>query len=387
MQRETELVTVLSRTPLSPVARRRASELLDANVDWDALRDLAQRWQVEPTVFGNLRSEFAATIPPTVLSDVAALRQQSRARAVSRTLVLMHLVTAFERAGIPVIVLKGPAVAIAGYDDYSRRTFSDADFLVRRKDLAVARDLLLGRGFLREYPPEMERSLIADQHALELADSSFKVELHWSLLSRHLRFDLDVDELWKKAYQVECMGAPMSVLANEYLFLYLCAHGAKHEWMIFRWICDIAQLTKRMSRADAEKVLVLAERHNAKRILSLALRIVQETFGDEESQFPPRAWLPERDTRALVGLVRARIESDGAATHDLLPPRVARIHPYLGPLAFWIMSRERRRDQVACAARFLFVPAASEAGAGRLHGFLRPARLVARALGRMVHAS
>ena len=380
MQRETELVTALSRTPLSPVVRGRVRELLGGNVDWDALRDLARRWQVEPTVFGNLRSEYAATIPAAILSDIAALEKQSRARAMSRTLALMHLVTVFERAGVRVIVLKGPAVAIAAYGDYSRRTFSDFDLLVRREDLPAARDLLLGRGYSREYAPEMEGALIEDQHALELADAHTKVELHWSLMSRHLYFDIDVDDMWKNAHQVECMGAPMSVLATEHLFLYLCAHGAKHEWMIFRWICDIAQLSQRVTSENAAKILALAERHNAKRILSLALRIVGETFGEEETRFTPGSLLPERDTRELVSLVRARLDSDTMGSHELLPPRLARIHPYLGQLAFWIKSRERKRDRVACAARFLFVPAASEAGGGRLHGLLRPARLVVRAL-------
>lgn len=387
MQRETELVIALSRTPVSAAARNRIEQLLSESVEWDALCDLASRWQIEPTVFGNLRTHFASAMPPSILGDIAALEQQSRARAVSRTLLLMHLVTVFERAGIHVIVLKGPAVAIAAYDDYSRRTFSDVDLLVQKKDLVAARDLLLGRGFTREYAPEVESALIADQHALELADATIKVELHWSLLSRHLHFDVDVADLWKRAHEVECMGSSMSVLSPEHQFLYLCAHGAKHEWMLFRWICDIAQLTQRLSAADAERVSLLAERHNAKRILSLALRIVRVTFGEEESCFPESVLQPERDTRELVALVKSRIESDGATTHELLPPRIARIHPYLGPLAFWIMSRERRRDQVACAARFILLPAASEAAGGRLHGLLRPARLVARAMRRMAHAS
>jgi len=276
MQRETELVIALSRIPVSAAARDRIGQLLGDTVEWDALFDLASRWQVEPTVFGNLRTQFAPAMPPTVLDDIAAREQKSRARAVSRTLLLMRLVSAFDQAGIHVIVLKGPAVAIAAYGDYSRRTFSDVDFLVRKEDLVAAREYLVGRGFTREYAPEMEGALIADQHALELADAIIKVELHWSLLSRHLHFDLDPSELWAKAHQVECMGAQMSVLAAEHQFLHLCAHGAKHEWMLFRWICDIAQLTRSLSEADVERVLVLAERCNAKRILSLALRIVRD---------------------------------------------------------------------------------------------------------------
>ena len=387
MQKETELVIALSRTPLRAGAHDRVARLLTEPVDWDAIRNLAVQWQVEPTVCGNLRTEFAAAMPRPVLDDFTALERNARTYAVTRTLLLVNLVRDFDRAGISVIVLKGPAVAIAAYGDYSRRTFGDVDLLVRRNDLPAARDFLLARGFVRDYADGMEPALISDQHALEFSDQRTKVELHWSLLSRHLRFDLGPDQLWDRAETVACMDVDIRVLAPEHLFLYLCAHGAKHEWMLFRWILDVVQLAQRMTPAEAERVMTLAERSNTKRILALALRIAGETFGEKEFPFPPRAMLPERDTRALATLVKARLDPGATGGTELLPPRLARIHPYIGTLAFWIRARERTRDQVACAARFLFVPAASDTESGVLYGLLRPARLVVTALKRIVHAS
>lgn len=387
MQHETELVIALSRTPTSAAARDRVLRLLSDDVNWDALRGLAARWQVEPTVFGNLRTDFTAAIPAAVLSGLVAREREARALVLVRTLLLMDLVRGFEGAGISVIVLKGPAVAIAAYGDYSRRTFNDVDLLLRRDDLAAARDFLLARGFAADFPPEMERALIADQHALEFSDARTKVELHWSLLSRHLRFNLDLDQLWAEAHQAQCVGSRMRVLAPGHLFLYLCAHGAKHEWVLFRWILDVAQLAQRLDHGEAERVMALADESNAKRILALALRVVRDTFGEEDSPFPPSALLQDRDTRALAALVTARLDPAAGISLELLPTGLARIHPYLRPLAFWIRSRERTRDQVACAARFLFVPAASDAKGGALHGLLRPARLAANALRRMAHVS
>jgi hypothetical protein len=171
---------------MSHATRFRARELLQGTVDWDAVVAHAAQWRVEPTVFGNLGSEFYAAMPAAVRARVASLEKQSRGYAVSRTLLLLDLVNRFEHAGIPVIVLKGPAIAMRAYDDCSRRTFSDMDLMVRRHDLLRARDVVVASGYAAGFSPETQNGLITGQHALEFSDSRAVVELHWTLMSRFL---------------------------------------------------------------------------------------------------------------------------------------------------------------------------------------------------------
>lgn len=383
---ETELVTALSRTPISSEARNRARELLQGSIDWNAIVALATQWRVEPTVFGNLRSELSAAMPAEVRAEVATLEKQSRGYAVSRTLMLLDLVQSLESAGVPVIVLKGPAIAIMAYDDCSRRTFADSDLLVWRHDLGRARDLVIARGYAASFSVETENGLIAGQHALEFSDSRTAVELHWTLMPRHLRFNLNLDDLWSRSGVAECLDSKMRTLAPEYLYLYLCAHGAKHEWSLFRWICDIAQLGARLTPAQAESVMALASQANANRLLALGLRLVRAVFGDETSPFPSAAFGLERETAQLVALVKSRLVSDAMAPHGLLPRRIAQIHEYMEPLAFWLRSRERMIDRVACAGQFFFTPAAGDTSSGLQRAF-RPVRLTANALRRLAHES
>lgn len=389
MTSETDLVIALSRTPLGNKARKRAQELLNQGVDWNLVLPLAAQWRVEPTVFGNLGSEFSPAMPADVRADVAALEKKSRAYAVSRNLILLDIVRELRGSGIPVLVLKGPSIAVTAYDDCSKRIFSDADLLVRRQDLGRARDLVLARGYTASFQSERESALIAGQDALEFTDSRMAVELHWTLISRHLRFNLDVDELWRRAVEIECLGSKIRALAPDHQFLYLCAHGAKHEWGGFRWICDVAQLSQRLSAEQAASVVKLAERANAKRLLSLGLRIVRELYGDEDSPFPPDAFRSEHETSRLVALVTSRLTSgsDTSPTPTLLPRRVARVHQYMEPLAFWIQSRERLTDRMAIAAQFLFRPAAGDNSRNQIQRVFRPIRLAANALRRFAHAS
>lgn len=387
MPSETELVIALSRTPIRSEARIRLRQLLEEQIDWGLVMALAVQWRVEPTVFGNLGSEFSGAMPSAVLTEVSTLEKQSRAYAVSRTLIQLDLVQSLSRVGIPVIVLKGPAIAIAAYGDYSRRTFGDADLLVRRRDLGPARDLVLRRGYSARFSPQLENALIAGQHALEFSDSRTSVELHWTLLSRHLRFNLDVDDLWNQSVLTPCIDSEIRTLAPEHLFLYLCAHGAKHEWALFRWICDIAQLAERLTPSQAETVMALAAEANAKRLLALGLRVAREMFGEEVSPFPRKAFGHGRETARLVAFVRARLTRDSVASRALLPRRIAQIHEYMEPLAFWLWSRERVIDRLTCAAYFFFVPAAVDSSRSQLPGVLRPVRLAANAIRRLTHAS
>jgi len=385
MSPETALVTALCRTPLSAAADERIRTLLGGPVDWKVMETLASRWQIEPLVFRNLVLHYRQAMPEPVANAFVLRARETRAHALTRTLVLLDLVQRIESAGIPVLVLKGPAVAIAAYGDASFRTFGDVDLLLHREDLVAARKLMLDLGYRPDYALGIEAGLIRDQHALEFSNGRNKVELHWSLLSRHLRFDLDPQEVWDNSKLVPCLSSEILTLDHARLFLFLCAHGAKHEWALFRWVCDTAQLAARLDSAETTEVLRLAEQHHTRRLLSIGVRLTRDTFGEEYSGFPPGVLVPESDTRELVafaskGLLPATDSSPG--TRGML----MRLHPYIAPLTFWIRSRERLRDRIACVARVLFVPNASESTRSPIVRVLRPFRLAASAFRRAAPA-
>lgn len=385
--REKEIVAALSRLPVEPTALERVGQRIGQGVDWSVLIQQTARWEVEPAVFGNLRGHFAERIPPESLAAIAEREQAARAFALSRTLQVVDLTRAFAKAGIDAIVLKGPALAIQAYGDCSRRTFADIDLLVPRSDLRAAKKLIIERGYTPKFDEQMNDRLVKGQHALEFSGPGPNVEVHWSLLSRHLRFDLGPEELWKEARKLECAGAEINALAPHQLFVYLCAHGAKHEWMKFRWVCDVAQLASRLTPSEVETVVDLASRTNSKRIVALALRLAGDIFGEDESPFQGDAFSDKGDIDALTAVAKSRIHEDRTTSDALVPRRVAALHPYVEPLAFWIASRERKRDKLVCAARFIFEPAPSDRPAGWLQRILRPARIAVNALTRAVHAS
>ena len=385
MQRETALATALCRTPLTAAADERIRTLLGGPVDWKVIETLASRWQIEPLVFRNLVLHYRGAMPEPVAIAFESRARDTRAHALTRTLVLLDLVKKMESAGIPALVLKGPTVAIAAYGDVSLRTFADVDLLLHPQDLVAARKLMIDLGYRNEYSLDIEAGLIRGQHALEFADGRNKVELHWSLLSRHLRFDLGPQRMWDESKKVPCLDSEIPTLDRARLFLFMCAHGAKHEWALFRWVCDTAQLAARLDAAEATEVLRLAQQHHTRRLLSIAVRLAGKTFGEEYSGFPPNALVPPSDTRELVAFASKGL----LPGKDPSPPATGalrRLHPYIAPLTFWIRSRERMRDRIACVAQVLFLPNASEATRSPIVWLLRPLRLAASAFRRAAPA-
>jgi hypothetical protein len=200
------------------------------------------------------------------------------------------------------------------------------------------------------------------------------------LLPRYFRFDLEPVALWEQAITIQIGPGTVQTIAPPHLFLYLCAHGAKHEWTMYRWVCDVAQLARRLTPEHVALAATLAEQTGSKRIVALALRLVRDVFGDDPVPSLTAAFSAQ-PTDALAAVARDRfgLAMSGAA---LLPPVLARIHPYAQPLAFWIRSRERLADRLVCGSRFIFTAAPDDKPASRLSLVMRPARLAVNAVRR-----
>ena len=368
-----ELVLALSR-PIDKLSATAVNGAMQAVGNWDRFFAWSLAFDVEPVVMTNLREHFATLVPALVLARAAAREQASRSWAVSQALRVVHVANTLKARGIDAIVLKGPALGLSAYGDASMRTFADADLMVRRSDLEAARDVLISDGFAPDYQRSRELRLARAQHALEFSKSGLKVELHWSLVSRYLRFDIPVETLWGTAQTQVIGGSEIKVLARAPLFLYLCAHGAKHQWERVRWICDVAQLAARLTPADADDVMHLARQGHSVRLVALGLRVAQEVVGHVDTPLLGYGELHDPATAGLVHSIRGRLGLDPQASQR---NSVRHIHPVLSPVIFWMRSRERAYDRAATLLHLLLVPTTEASGIG---GWVqRPFRLLGRA--------
>jgi hypothetical protein len=239
---------------------------------------------VQPTALDETALVELAT-KHSVLALLPDLPKSKRKEQVCFNLGLMaellRLLGAFQAAEIPVLSLKGPVFAETAYGDLVLRTFVDIDLLVRPADRDRACRLLVREGYLLTvllHWPESFRSK-EDQLLFHCAERGVRVDLHWSLLPSYYPQPIHPGLIWDHLKPVRIAGRSVSVLGDEDLLLFLCAHGAKHVWNRLGWICDVGRVLQVCRRLDWSLALLKAQEQRCRHILLLGLALSHEILG------------------------------------------------------------------------------------------------------------
>jgi hypothetical protein len=370
---EIDLVFALSKPLRTIGVAKSASPILKNSVDWKKVFDVAAAFEVEPVFFSNLRALGDRLVPGDIQESAARREREARAFAVGTAMHVGTLVKKFRERHIPVIVLKGPTIALICLGDASMRTYGDVDLLVQRDAVPAARDLLISLGYVRDFEGGSESFLIKGGHALEFSQRGRKVEIHSSLLESYLRFEPDMAAIWKDAISVDCAGFPVRVLSRHHCLVFTCAHAAKHEWSRPRWISDLAILLDCLTPGEFAEGIGFAKSVHAEGLVALGLALVQNILGEIPSH-AQCAFYDERWTPVLVQHVLAEY---GLAIKPVLPGDWLRaLEPRLGSLLFWMLARERRIDRIASLAHAILVPGEGDLKAGKFAWATRPVRLL-----------
>lgn len=252
---------------------------LAAGPDWPQVVEGARRHRVLAPVLQGLRPH-AGSVPGWVLDRLSLLNHRSSLRALAMAAETRRLAELFAAGGIRMLVLKGAALSMQLHADVATRGSGDIDLLVHPAELWAADALLSGAGWLREGP-----ALSAERRAVGghlLRDLSYRrddalVELHQRLVANPHCLDAAFDELWEEREEVDVGGATVWTLPDRLQAVYLCVHGATHNWERLRWLLDLALLlhdSGRARRSSAE-----AERLGLARPFRLALALAAEWLG------------------------------------------------------------------------------------------------------------
>ena len=321
------LCRLLSDQPRSEFHRRADAALPPtlSSDDWHLLAATAQREGVAPLLYHGLKGAgWLASVP----SDVqAALRQAYYATTASNLLLyreLSRILTAFNPQSpipntqhpIPVILLKGVALAATLYSSIGLRPMSDLDLLVPEERLAEAVARLKALGYVEPYP-EMAPGLNAlAGHHVHLQggqDVPVAVELHWTLIggqhdwrSPSLPWFWQQTEEWRmemetgvqspisnlqpptSSSQSEIRNLQFEILTPTAHLLYLCAHLMLQHGearSALRWFYDIHLLIEREGqRIQWDEVVARAREFRWAPAVYAALEGARDRFG---TRLPP----------------------------------------------------------------------------------------------------
>lgn len=191
-----------------------------------------------------------------------------------RTKLFLDLLSAFSKAGLEVLVLKGMVLASCLYHDYGVRSFSDLDILVKPRDIQKIHKVLKEQGYIQgEYDfkndklvPCPEKTILERATELQHESPFFKiersapipiplsVEIHCRLETVFDRFVFETEPLFDRKRKYSLNKMEVYSLSNEDMLMHLCYHNYwhtqsvqdiyKHKDIILRQYMDIRLFIK-----------------------------------------------------------------------------------------------------------------------------------------------
>lgn len=235
-----------------------------------------------------------------------------------RTLIVdritVEVTRAFEAAGIPSVLMKGPAIGQWLYEPGEVRGYGDSDLLIRRRDWEKAGEVLTSLGFAEEISemahPRMES--YASDPWYRGPTKEDNVDLHATLYG----IGADMDAVWEL---FSSTAVPLEVAGEQVKALGLparTAHVALH----------IAQHQDGKARVDLERALARVDEQGWREAAEVARRLdALPAFANGLKQLPEGEALAERlgvaDARSVPMDLRASGVPLTEGLHELLEAR------------------------------------------------------------------
>ena len=196
----------------------------------------------------------------------------ARALAVDRTTA--EVVTGLDAAGVPSVLLKGPVLTKALYDDAAARTYADTDVLVPARLIRRAEGALAELGFAgpsrdayrgRWAPSGLEHVRASDRAS---------VDLHVTVHGATAPADDVWDVLDGETEPMTLAGARVRVLRPGALAYLVAAHAAHHGASVAKPLRDLGRGLERWPEATWAAAATVAERLGGRAALDEGLRLV-----------------------------------------------------------------------------------------------------------------
>jgi hypothetical protein len=375
LHREKELILRCVRVQHDAANRERIDTILRAPLDWNAAIEFAIHHRIAPFVYEKL-TEAGACIPPaqqTVLREIAIRAARSSLVLLQELIRLQEL---FAAESLVLIPSKGPVLAWLAFQDFTRREFTDLDFILPQKNIPQATALLRRVGYrekfdLREAHGEKD-GFVPGQYLFVREKQALQVELHTERTQRYFPVELDFDEMRQRLIAVEIAGRPIQIFSLEETLVMLCVHGAKHFWERLSWILDIAALLSAQP-IDWDRALQAAQAMQSTRLLLLGLVLAHDMLAAPLPEFIVEKARRDTEVLWLAKIVHRQYEGDAHGIGAHLMSRTA----------FRLRSPDGLLKGIRHLARLSTVPTESDRRMVRLpealtplYIFLRPLRLL-----------
>jgi hypothetical protein len=279
---------------------------------WQRLGRLARTWQVAPLLHHAWRNQGPPNLPDALRDQLHQSYRRTAVEALVQQRELNErLLPAFAAAQIPVLLLKGAALAHTLYPAPGLRPMVDLDLLTRRASVDAAAEQLLQLGYTERVKPWDGAE--SSHHRLFIGPQPqpVVVELHWSIVGAPSDwFAPPMEWFWERCETLQISDGNGHLreglsLDPTAMLLHLAAHIALQHGIArakLLWFYDLHLLLDRQGeRIDWDLVWAQARTWEWDTALYTALTATRARFGTPL----PDLEVPRRSGRG-ADLVQAR---------------------------------------------------------------------------------
>jgi hypothetical protein len=298
-------------------------EAIEAGPDWKEYLSLVDRHRTSALSWASLSRAAGTTVPEFVGQALQKRSDACRMTAVEHCLLLANAVKRLNRAGIPVMPLKGQILSFTLYGDVGLRETLDMDLEVPREDLARAQNCLVSKSwhleesFFPMSPRQWESFLRNEQHINFIhARTGRMLELHW----RNQWETPDATRArWARSTPSTLQECSIRAMDPSDLTLYLCCHGGLHAWFRAKWLGDLARAHS-LGLLDWKAAWEEARRSRQTRVLMAGIYLLEQVHGLPRPDLPAQAW--QESSPTLVAVPLQALYHSGQPLHRVGPAKL-----------------------------------------------------------------
>lgn len=327
-------------SPLLQVLRAPESMAALGLADWDLLLRQAERAEMSATLLALAEEHgLLERLPAPVREQFAWLPPMMRRHRQGLSWEVGELARLLEPLGVPLLLLKGAAYALAGLPPARGRLFSDIDILVPRERLGEVEAALMLEGWVTSNPDPYDqryyREWMHELPPMQHARRQTVLDVHHAILPRTAAARPDSAKLWRAALPVP--GQPrLRTLAPVDMVLHSAVHlfyeGEFHHGL--RGLYDLHRLFAHFGASEDfwDALPRRARELELGRPLFYALRYGRRLLGTPVPQRVVEAMAPAAPAAPLLalmdGLFQRALGPQHPSCDDWLSP-IARFFLYI----------------------------------------------------------
>ena len=278
---EMGLLLAAARVSLGLADHQTIAQHLCKPLDWSLVLTMANWHRLHPALNKMFYEGKHEGIPLEVLQTLKEGLNNNALRNLKLMSLLFKILAEFKKSNIPVLLIKGLALAGPVYGDMALRRSGDLDLMVNPQDVRKAMNLICNLEYCSTQPlNEGDLSvLFATDNEMKLQVGGELVELQWRLAPIHTLYPATWEELFKEAECFDLAGHQVPTLGAMEVLPYLCFHGTKHFWYRLFWLMDVAACFASNKMGSWNEICSRSEVRGQKRSLLLGLALSRHLLG------------------------------------------------------------------------------------------------------------